>query len=151
LAYALSQPRCTTGDRAMSTSSFVPPPLRAGKKSRAAAPNSCRGGSARRLSFEILEGRCLLAANWLYAAVADSPRTPTNAGLLLAFDTTAANADSNQWFPLASPLFDAFQPPSGPQNGFSGLAFSADGKTLYATTVAAAGSRSRLLAMDAVT
>ena len=91
--------------------------------------------------------------DWVLAVVADSSTTADNAGTLMAMDINANSADTNpykmEWFPVGTPLF---APPESalprPQPGFSGMAFSADGKTLYAAT---SGPASQLYAINATT
>ena len=117
---------------------------------RSPAGRSCLNAGTRRLVIEQLENRCLLTVgslspaaaaasqsspDWVYAVVAANPPTTVNAGELMAMDLNSADANSRNWFPVGAPLF---APPqyllSSPQPGFSGVAFSADGKTLYAAT-----------------
>ncbi len=89
------------------------------------------------------------AADWVYAVVADSSTTADNAGTLMAMDLNSADPNSGEWFPIGTPLFS---PPQyvlpSPQPGFSGLAFSGDGQSLYAAT---AGSACQLVTINATT
>ena len=78
--------------------------------------------------------------------MADPSASPTNPGLLMLVDV-----DTGQVAPWHAPFSDLQQPQQGwdlePTEGYSGLAFAADG-SLYGASTAGTGSASRLVRID---